>query len=321
MTSDQPLDHEAATLLAIHEEMRRDSSVFYMATNPQPSLIREFGGERALVTPISEECLTGIAIGSAASGLRPVLSWKAFGFTAFDQVANQAAKLRYMSGGQFKFPIVFTAWYGADHNLAAQHCQSIYAVFAHIPGLKVVVPSTPSDSKALMKAAIRDDNPVCFFEPPPGRISLEDLVGGEEDVAELGIATTRRAGKDVTVVALGHAVDQALEVAQAVERDGISVEVIDPRTLVPLDVETLRDSVRRTGHLVVADEAQPFCSVAAEICALITEDPETFASLRGPVQRACSRPVPIPYSPPLEDYVLLSPRRIEEAIRVALGGR
>lgn len=319
MSTRAKLTFEAALLAGIVEEMRADSRVFCMATRPQESLTAEFGSARARMMPISEAAMTGVAVGAAAAGLRPVVFWRNSGFTylAFDQVANQAAKLRYMFGGQCDFPIVFRAECGTDHQLAAQHCQAIYSMFAHVAGLKVILPSSATDAKGLIKSAIRDSNPVCCFEPI-SLYSTEGEVGDSDYVVPLGVAEVKREGRDVTVVALGAAVRLALQAAEELATQGISVEVVDPRTLVPLDVDSIRRSVRKTGRLVVAEEAQPMCSMASEICAVVTEDDETYRALRSPLRRVNSKPVPIPYSPPLEEFVIISKDRIEHAIRSVL---
>jgi pyruvate dehydrogenase E1 component beta subunit len=222
-----------------------------------------------------------------------------------------------MFGGQAKFPIVFRASVGGGRQLAAQHSQSPYSMFMNLAGLKMVLPSTPYDMKGLLKSAIRDDNPVISFESSR-LMGLRGEIPDEEYVVPLGKAEVKREGRDVTVVALAWMVHEALAAAESLEKEGISLEVIDPRTLVPMDVETIRASVRKTGRLVVADEAGPTASAAAEICALVTEDPATFRALKAPVKRVCALQVPIPYSPQLESYVFPDREKITAGVRGVL---
>ena len=237
---------------------------------------------------------------------------------AFDQVVNQACKIRYMFGGQRDFPIVFRASYGNGTRSAAQHSQTGYALYAHLAGLKVVLPSGAADAKGLLKSAIRDDNPVVCFEP--GRADpLEEDVADDDRLVPIGVASIKRPGTDVTVVALGFMVYPALAAADEVSAEGVSVEVIDPRTLVPLDVECIRQSVQKTGRLIVVDESAPTCSMASEIVASVVEDWATHQALRAPARRITMPAVPVPFSPPLEDFVLPDQARIAAAIRDALG--
>ena len=266
--------------------------------------------------------MTGIAVGSAGCGFRPIVHWRSvtFAFMAFDQVVNQACKIRYMFGGQRDFPIVFRASYGNGTRSAAQHSQTGYALYAHLAGLKVILPSGAQDGRGLLKSAIRDNNPVVCFEP--ARIDpLEEEVSNTEadGLIPLGVASIKRAGTDVTIVAMGYMLYPALAAAEELAAEGASVEVIDPRTLVPLDVDLIRQSVRKTGRLIVVDESAPTCSMAAEICATIAEDWETCRSLRGPVRRVCMPAVPVPFSPPLEDFVLPDRARIASTVREVLG--
>ncbi|MFN8525966.1 MAG: transketolase C-terminal domain-containing protein [Chloroflexota bacterium] len=306
---------------AMTEEMRRDARVYTMATAPSPGLLAEFGEMRVRRTPISEATLTGMAVGSAGSGFRPVVNWRSvtFSFMAFDQVVNQACKIRYMFGGQRDFPIVFRTSYLNGTRSAAQHSQTGYALYSHLAGLKVVLPSGASDAKGLLKSAIRDDNPVVCFEP--GRIDpIEEDVPDGDHLVPIGVADVKRPGTDVTVVALGFMVHESLAAAEELAREGISVEVVDPRTLVPLDVEAIRASVRKTGRLIVVDESAPVCSMASEIAAVTVEDWDTCRALKAPVQRLCTAAVPIPYSPVLEDFVLPDRARVAGAIRAMLAG-
>src|SRR6185312_15278911 len=298
------LTYNEAALEAIAEEMRRDPKIFYLSTDALPPLLKEFGPSRIRATPITEAALTGMGIGAAGCGFRPIVDWRqvTFCFVAMDQIVNQAAKIHYMFGGQVRFPILYRASVGGGGQVAAQHSQSPYSMFMNVAGLKMFLPSTPYDMKGLIKTAIRDNNPVISFES--GR-----LMGRKGEVPEgdytipLGVADVKRAGSDVTVVALAWLVHEALAAAEELAKEGVSVEVVDPRTLVPLDRETIRASIQKTGRLVVADEAGPTAGFSAEVAAVVTEDPATFARLNGPVKRVCALHVPIPYSPVLEDHV------------------
>jgi pyruvate/2-oxoglutarate/acetoin dehydrogenase E1 component len=313
------LSFGAALESAMTEEMRRDERVYTMATAVPKGLLDEFGAARVRRMPISEATMTGIAVGSAGCGFRPVVNWRSvtFAFMAFDQVVNQACKIRYMFGGQRDFPIVFRASYLNGTRSAAQHSQTGYALYAHLAGLKVVLPSGASDGKGLLKSAIRDNNPIVCFEP--GRIDplVEDVPDGDH-LVPIGVAAVKRAGTDVTVVALGYMVHEALAAAETLAGQGVSVEVVDPRTLVPLDLETIRASVRKTGRLIVVDESAPVCSMASEIAANIVEDWDTTRALKAPVRRLCTAAVPIPYSPVMEDFVLPDAARIVTAVRETL---
>jgi pyruvate/2-oxoglutarate/acetoin dehydrogenase E1 component len=293
-----------------------------MSTDPIPSLLKEFGGERIRATPIAEAALTGMAIGAAGSGFRPIVDWRqvTFGFVAMDQIVNQASKIHYMFGGQVSFPILYRAAVGGGTQLAAQHSQSPYSMFMNLAGLKMFLPSTPYDMKGLLKTAIRDNNPVISFES--NRLMTRKGPVPEDDYTiPLGKADIKREGKDVTVVALAWLVHEAVAAAEELAGEGISIEVVDPRTLAPLDTETIRSSVRKTGRLVIADEAGPTAGFAAEVAAVATEDAATFARLKAPVKRVCALQVPIPYSPILEDYVFPDRQRIIAGIREVLGGK
>jgi acetoin:2,6-dichlorophenolindophenol oxidoreductase subunit beta len=314
------LSYAAALDTALAEEMRRDSRVYTMSTRPPAALLAELGPMRVKRMPISEATMTGIAVGSAGCGFRPVVHWGSvtFAFMAFDQVVNQACKIRYMFGGQRDFPIVFRASYGNGTRSAAQHSQTGYALYAHLAGLKVILPSGAADARGLLKSAIRDNNPVVCFEP--GRADpLEEDVADEESLVPIGVAAVKRPGTDVTIVALGYMLYPALAAAEELAAEGASVEVIDPRTLVPLDVERIRESVRKTGRLIVVDESAPTCSMASEIAANIAEDWQTCHALRAPVRRVCMPAVPVPFSPPLEDFVLPDQARIAATVRELLG--
>jgi acetoin:2,6-dichlorophenolindophenol oxidoreductase subunit beta len=313
------LSYNEAAVEAVAEEMRRDAKIFYMSTDPIPPLLREFGPQRIRATPIAEAALTGMGIGAAASGFRPIVDWRqvTFCFVAMDQIVNQAAKIHYMFGGQAKFPILFRASVGGGGRIAAQHSQSPYSMFMNVAGLKMFLPSTPHDMKGLLKTAIRDNNPVISFES--GRLTASKGEVPEEDYTiPFGVADVKRRGSDVTVVALAWLVHEALAAAETLAAEGISVEVVDPRTLVPLDSETIRSSVQKTGRLVIADEAGPTAGFSAEVAAVVTEDAGTFARLKAPVKRVCALQVPIPYSPVLENYVFPDRNRIIAGIRGVL---
>jgi pyruvate/2-oxoglutarate/acetoin dehydrogenase E1 component len=300
---------------AMIEEMERDERVITFATRRAHTLETKFGDRRVRFTPISEAVLTGMGLGAAGCGYRPVVHWRmvTFSFVAMDQVVNQASKIRYMFGGQADFPVTYRCSTGGGIGLAAQHSQSPYSMWMHLAGLKIVLPSTPADAKGLLKSAIRDNNPVVSFECS----RLATLTGPVPDgdhLVPLGVAEVKRAGTDVTLVALAYYVQESLAVADELAREGLSVEVVDPRTLVPMDVETLRESVQKTGRLVVVDEAPATCSAASEIAALIVEDRDTFRALKAPVRRVCAMPVPVPYSPPLEQAALPSRNDIKTAV-------
>jgi acetoin:2,6-dichlorophenolindophenol oxidoreductase subunit beta len=313
------LSYNEAAVEAVAEEMRRDSKIFYMSTDAIAPLLKEFGPQRIRATPIAEAALTGMGIGAAASGFRPIVDWRqvTFCFVAMDQIVNQAAKIHYMFGGQAKFPILFRASVGGGGRIAAQHSQSPYSMFMNVAGLRMFLPSTPRDMKGLLKTAIRDNNPVISFES--GRLTASKGEVPEEDYTiPLGVADVKRQGSDVTVVALAWLVHEALAAAETLAAEGISVEVVDPRTLVPLDSEAIRSSVQKTGRLVIADEAGPTAGFSAEVAAVVTEDAATFARLKAPVKRVCALQVPIPYSPVLENYVFPDRNRIIAGIRGVL---
>ena len=304
---------------ALAEEMRRDPKIFHMSTDAPYPLVDEFGESRVRATPIAESALTGMAIGAASSGYRPIVDWRqvTFAFVAMDQIVNQAAKIHYMFGGQAKFPILFRASVSGGGRAAAQHSQSPYSMFMNIAGLKITLASTPHDLKGLLKTAIRDNNPVISFEsnrlyPMKGEVPDEDYT------IPFGKADIKREGDDVTIVALAYQVHEALAAAETLAEEGISAEVLDPRTLVPMDSAAIRASVRKTGRLVIADEAGPTAGASAEIATLVTEDPETFARLKAPVKRVCALQVPIPYSPGLEDHVFPDRRKIADGVRAVV---
>ena len=316
------LTYAEAGIEAVAEEMRRDPKIFYMSTDPILPLLEEFGEKRIRATPIAEAALTGMAIGAAGSGFRPIVDWRqvTFSFVAMDQVVNQAAKIHYMFGGQRAFPILYRAAVGGGTRLAAQHAQCPYSMFMNLAGLKMFLPSTPRDLKGLLKTAIRDNNPVISFESNR-LMTTKGPVPSEDYTIPLGKADIKRQGSDVTVVAIAWLVHEALAAAEELAKEKISVEVIDPRTLVPLDQEAIRASVQKTGRLVVADEAGPTAGFSAEVAAVVTEDPATFARLKAPVKRVCALHVPIPYSPVLEDHVFPDRKRIIAGIREVLKAR
>src|SRR5262250_3534164 len=316
------LTYNEAAIEALVEEMRRDPKIFYMSTDPIAPLLEEFGSRRMRATPIAEAAMTGMAIGAAGCGYRPIVDWRqvTFCFVAMDQVVNQAAKIHYMFGGQVTFPILYRAAVGGGGLVAAQHSQSPYSMFMNVAGLKMFLPSTPYDMKGLLKTAIRDNNPVISFES--SRLMTRKGPVPEEDYTiPLGKADIKREGKDVTVVALAWLVHEALAAAEELAKEGISVEVVDPRTLVPLDTDTIRSSVRKTGRLVIADEAGPTAGFSAEVAAVATEDTTTFTRLKAPIRRVCALQVPIPYSPILENHVFPDRKRIIDGVREVLAAR
>jgi len=243
-----------------------------------------------------------------------------FSFVAMDQIVNQAAKIHYMFGGQRAFPILYRAAVGGGTRLAAQHAQCPYSMFMNLAGLKMFLPSTPRDIKGLLKAAIRDNNPVISFESNR-LMTLKGPVPTEDYTIPLGKADIKRQGSDVTVVAIAWLVHEALIAAEELAKEGVSVEVVDPRSLVPLDDEAIRASVRKTGRLVIADEAGPTAGLSAEVAAVVVEDAATFARMKAPVKRVCALNVPIPYSPVLEDHVFPDRKRIAAGIREVLESR
>ena len=310
------ISYDQAASEALLEEFRRDEKTVYLSTDIPPDLRKEFGEARIRQTPISESSFVGAAIGLAGSGFRPVVNVRmaTFGFVAMDQFINQAAKITYMFGGQTRFPILYRMTVGASKSFAAQHSISPYSMYMNVPGLKIILPATPYDIKGLLKTAIRDDNPViCFEHMALGQ--MEGEVPENEYTIPFGQAVIRQEGTDVTVVALAKMMHDALAVAEEMKKEGISLEVIDPCTLNPLDRETIRASVAKTGRLVVADEACITCSVAAEITALVVEDEKVFKCLKSAPKRVCGLDVPIPYSPPMERYALPDREQIKSAVR------
>ncbi|MCS7285897.1 MAG: alpha-ketoacid dehydrogenase subunit beta [Anaerolineae bacterium] len=317
---------------AIAQEMERDPRVFVMGEDvgfyggifgATTGLWKKFGDERVRDTPISEMGFVGAAVGAALEGMRPIVEVMFVDFTGacFDQILNHMSKIQYMSGGQLKVPVVLMTAIGGGYNDAAQHSQCLYGLFAHLPGLKIVIPSTPYDAKGLMIQAIRDDNPVMYFFHKglmglPWMTIIEATwapVPEEPYTIPFGVADIKREGKDVTVVAVAMMVHRALEAAQKLEKEGISVEVIDLRTLVPLDREAIINSVKKTHRLLVVDEDYLSYGMSGEIVAIVAENALEY--LDAPPKRLAVPDVPIPYSNTLEDFVIPSADRIAEAIK------
>jgi pyruvate dehydrogenase E1 component beta subunit len=312
---------------AMVEEMERDPAIVLLgeevgsyngAYKVSEGMLARFGETRVVDTPIAETGFAGVGIGAAMVGLRPIVEFMTWNFSlvAYDQIVNNAAKLRYMTSGQFRLPIVFRGPAGAAHALGAQHSQAVESLYAHVPGLKVVVPSTPADGKGLLKAAIRDDNPVCFLESEV-MYSLKGDVPGGEHLVPLGVADTKRAGRDVTLVTWGKMVHTALKAAEELAAAGIEVEIVDLRTVRPLDADAVLTSVRRTHRLLVVQEGWPFAGVAAEVIALVAH--EAFDELDAPPERVTNLDVPMPYATNLEQLVLPSVPRIVTAVRALTG--
>ncbi len=314
----------AAIKEAIAEEMRRDPKVILMGEDVAEAgttfkvltgLVDEFGKDRIIDTPISEAGFTGIGVGAAMTGMRPIVDimFGDFLMIIMDQVANQAAKIHYMSGGKWKVPLVIRATMGATRRSAAQHSQSLHAWPSHIPGLKVVVPSTPYDAKGLFKSAIREDNPVVIFEHKISYNKVKGPVPEEEYLIPLGVADVKREGSDITLVALSSMVQTSLRAAAMLEEIGVSAEVVDPRTTWPLDEKTLVESVKKTSRCIVIDEGYSRYGVTGEIASTIQE--QAFYDLDGPVRRMGAMHVPIPFSPPLEDVTVPSDKQVFELAR------
>ncbi|UFJ61777.1 alpha-ketoacid dehydrogenase subunit beta [Brevibacillus sedimenti] len=281
-------------------------------------LVQEFGRERVLDTPITEAGFIGAAMGAAATGLRPIaeLMFNDFIGSCLDMVMNQGAKFRYMFGGKAQVPVTIRTMHGAGFSAAAQHSQSLYAMFTHIPGIKVVVPSTPYDAKGLLLASIEDNDPVIFFEDKTLYNTTGD-VPEEYYTLPLGKADIKRVGSDVTIVAIGKQVHTALQAAERLAQKGVEAEVVDPRTLSTLDEDTILASVAKTNRLIVVDEANPRCSVATDIAALVAD--KGFDTLDAPIKRITAPHTPVPFSPPLEELYLPSPQKVVEAVSELIG--
>jgi len=321
----QQLGMGQAVKQALQEEMRQDSRVFVAGEGvgvsihdspmlPTAGLLTEFGRERVLDTPVSEAAIAGLAVGAAVLGLRPVVEimFNPFFTLASDMIVNHAAKLRYLSGGKSTFPMVVRIKTGAGFGAGCQHSHNLEAWVAHCPGLKVVMPATPADAKGLLKSAIRDDNPVIFIEdmmlyfaPAP--------VPAEEYLTPIGRAEIKRKGTHVTVVTWSKMLGVALRAAEQLSREGIDLEILDLRTLVPLDRETLLASVAKTGRLIVLHEATRTGGFAGEICAVVAE--EAFSSLKAPFRRVTGPDIPVPVSPPLERFYIPSEESLIRAVR------
>lgn len=283
-------------------------------------LVQEFGRERVLDTPITEAGYIGAAMAAAATGLRPIaeLMFNDFIGSCLDQVLNQGAKFRYMFGGKAQVPVTIRTTHGAGFRAAAQHSQSLYALFTAIPGIKVVVPSTPADAKGLLLASIEDNDPVIFFEDK----TLYNMTGEVPDgyyTIPIGKADIKRAGSDLTIVAVGKQVHTALEAAEQLARKGIETEVVDPRSLSPLDEDAILGSVQKTNRLIVIDEANPRCSIATDIAALVAD--KGFDSLDAPIKRITAPHTPVPFSPVLEDLYLPTPQKVIQVVSELLGDK
>ncbi len=309
---------------ALREEMALDKNIFIIgedvgrywkgAFKVTKGLAEEFGDERVRDTPISESAIVGVAAGAAITGMRPIaeIMFGDLSALAMDQIANQAAKLRYMFGGQTSVPMVIRMPFGAGVNIAAHHSQSLEAWFMHTPGLKIAMPSTPYDAKGLLKTAIRNDNPVMFFEHKL-LYPIEGPVPEEEYTVPFGVGDVKRSGKDVTLVATLYMVHKALAAAERLSKQGVDSEVIDPRTLIPLDKDAIINSVKKTGRIVIVTEDCKTGGVSAEIAAIVAE--EALDYLDAPIKRVAEPDTSIPFSPPLEQFVLPDEKRIIKAVK------
>lgn len=309
---------------AIKEELQRDESVFLMgeevaeydgAYKVTKGLLGEFGPKRVIDTPITELGFAGLGVGAAMAGLRPIVEFMTFNFSilATDQIINSAAKMLYMSGGQFKIPIVFRGPGGSAFQVSSQHSQAIESWYAHFPGIKVVMPSTPADAKGLLKSSIRDDDPVVFIEQERMYGNKGEVPDDPDFTIPLGVADIKREGSDVTIVARSLMVPVALKAAEALQEQGVSCEVVDPRTIRPLDIDTIVNSVKKTNRVVIAEESHPVCGVGAEISAQIME--RAFDYLDAPVKRVSGLDVPMPYAKNLENMVVPDVNRIVSAVK------
>lgn len=324
---DRELTFAEAIREALAEEMRRDPRVFVIGEDVAEAgtpfkvlsgLAEEFGKDRVIDSPISEAGITGLAVGAAMTGMRPVVDimFGDFITLTMDQMVNQAAKVHYMSGGKLTVPMVLRTTLGATRRSAAQHSQSLHTWFSHVPGLKVAVPSTPYDAKGLLKTAIRDENPVAFFEDKM-MYKLKGPVPEEEYTIPFGVADIKRAGTDITIVATSSMVQVALGAAKRLEEIGISAEIIDPRTTFPLDKQTLIESAKKTSRAMVVDEGYERYGVTAEIAAVIADG--AFYYLDAPVKRMGAMDVPIPFSPPLEDATVPTEQKVFEMAQTLCG--
>lgn len=309
---------------ALREELSRDQNVFLMgeevaaydgAYKVTKGLLAEFGDKRVIDTPITELGFAGLGVGAAMAGLRPVVEFMTFNFSilATDQIVNSAAKMLYMSGGQFNIPIVFRGPSGSAFQVSSQHSQAIESWYALFPGLKVVMPSTAADAKGLLKSAIRDDDPVIFMEQERMYGSKSEVPDDPDFTIPIGVADVKREGTDVTIVARSLMVPIALKAAEALEKDGVSCEVIDPRTIRPLDIDTIIESVKKTNRIVIAEESHPVCSINAEISAQVME--KAFDYLDAPVKRVSGADVPMPYAKNLEQLAVPDVQQLIAAVR------
>lgn len=309
---------------ALREEILRDENVFIMgeevaeydgAYKVTRGLWKEFGDKRVIDSPITELGFAGLGVGAAMAGLRPVIEFMTFNFSilASDQIINNAAKMHYMSGGQFKVPIVFRGPNGSAFQVSSQHSQALEAFYANFPGLKVVMPSTAADAKGLLKSAIRDDNPVVFLEQETMYGMKGEVPEDEDFLVPLGVADIKREGKDCTVVARSFTVPLAIKAAEELEKEGVSVEVVDPRTIKPLDIDTIVASVKKTNRLVIAEESHAFASVGAEISHQVME--HAFDYLDAPIKRISCAETPMPYNRGLEVAALPDVKKIVDAIK------
>ena len=312
---------------ALAEEMRRDPNVFIMGEDVAEAgtpfkvlsgLVEEFGTERVMDTPISEPGFTGMGVGAAMTGMRPVIDimFGDFLTLTMDQIVNQAAKIHYMSGGKMKAPIVFRTTMGATRRSAAQHSQSLQAWVSHVPGLKVAIPSTPYDAKGLLKSAIRDDNPVVFIEDKM-MFKMKGMVPDEDYTVPFGVADIKRQGEDITLVATSSMVQVALGAADKLSQIGISAEIIDPRTTTPLDRQAFIESAKKTSRAIVIDEGYEAYGVTAEIASVIADG--AFYYLDAPVKRMGAMDVPIPFSPVLEDVTVPTEGTVFEMAKTLCG--
>ena len=320
--STKKLSYLEAIVEAMREEMRRDERVILMgediAVYGAQGLCEEFKGPRVRNTPLSEASFTGVGVGAALTGLRPIvdLTIASFAYLASDQIINQVAKLRFMTGGQLKVPLVVRASTFYNNRTAAQHADRPYPLFMNVPGLKVLAPATATDAKGLLKSAIRDDDPVVFFEDITLWAKKEDVPADEDFLIPIGKADIKRPGSDVTIVSIAGCLPPALAAAQALAKEGVEAEVIDLRTIVPMDKETILTSVAKTGRLVIADNSHKVGSVASEVAAVVVE--EGFESLRKPIQRVATPSIQIPYNANLEKLLYPTKEKISAAVRVIL---
>lgn len=321
------ITYAASIAEAIKEEMKQDENVIVIGEDVGPyggnfkttaGLWSEFGDTRVIDTPISEAGFTGAGLGLAITGMKPVveLMFGDFVAVAMDQLINQIAKMRYMSGGKIKVPIVIRTNIGAGRSSAAQHSQSLHAFFMHVPGFKIAMPSNPYDAKGLLKTAIRDESPVMFFEHKM-LYNQKGFVPDEEYTIPFGSAKIIKEGKDVTILATSLMVHKSLEAANILSKENIDVEIIDPRTLIPLDEEKILSSVKKTKHLLIVDEGYERCGITSEIAFLVMN--KVFDYLDAPIERVCNMNVPIPFSKPLEEFVIPNTERIIKKVKQILG--